>query len=613
MLQVSSDIANYITGDARHFTAIMSFRNGTILSEEIGTLDFTQQTSSDDVVPGDVISRSLSGTLVGLTDTIIGQTFILSFICVDYNSHSTYGYLSNYTYQTLHNYHYGALPGTVPDTPIPMGEYKVTACSKQGELWTFEAHDMLYASDIPYTSGLTYPATLEAVEHEICNALGITFRDSVEQITIPYALEDVTYREMLSYIAGLLGKVCITGRTGKLEYRTFEVTMYIIAPERAADPDVSQAGVKVTSLHCGGFSATATGAQDRDLTFENPYMTAELFENVKDNFLGLQYTPLTVKHIMGDLRFDILDMVIVMRNEDGAIFDVPLTSINHQWDGGVWSSLASTASTKTAYTANRTNVRPIQQQIKAASQETIDYISGAKGGYVITKYNEDGQPIAHYYTDNLDPEQATNIMQINQNGLAGTNGGMNGTWKLAITNDGRINADQILTGILKAITVQSTNYSKDAQTNEETGSKIELDDGTFSFGNGQLKFVEDEDNPGTYKLVMKNAELVGGTFKVFTNDPQGALIEFSTGFYKTTLSPSGIAIEDEQDIHKKVFLDYGGITMFNGDLDPFGFDMPSVYMARSGAIQVLNGNISVINGDILIGNTSLKNYIQNHP
>lgn len=607
MFQVNQLIADYIMGDARHFTAVMSFRNGMILSSELCSLNYNQQVSSDDLAPGDVIPRSLNGTLVGLENTILGQTFILSFICVDYNPHSTYGYLSQYTYQYLHSYNYGAMPGSVPDSPIPMGEYKVTACTKQGEMWTFEAHDMLYASDKPYTSGLTYPAPLADVEHEICNALGISFRDNIEQITIPYALEDVTYREMLGYIASLLGKVCITGRTGKLEYRTFEETGCIIEPNRAADPNISQTGVKITSLHCGEFSAMSQGTPDRDITFENPYMTASLFENAEDNFLDLDYTPLSVNHIMGDLRFDILDLVTVKRNEDNALFMVPLTSINHQWDGGVWSTLAATASTTTNYTAKRTNVRPIQQQIKAASKETIDYISGANGGYVITKYNEDGQPIAHYYTDNLDPEQATNIMQINQNGLRGTNGGMNGVWKTAITNDGRINAEQIQIGELK-----STNYTKDPTTGAETGSVFKMDDGTFSYGDGQLKFIEDEDNPGTKKLVMNNAEVVGGRLKFTTHNSQTPYIVLEDDYVSGDLNTRGLFFVQKSNSDLSVQVRPDGIYLFNGD--PGGFGFPTIEITRSGNINFyLGGNINMGSGDITINNISLKNYLQTHP
>lgn len=614
MYQVSQALSDFIMGDARHFTAIMSFANGTILSEEICSLDLLKATSTDDILPGDVISASLSGTLTGLESTIQGQTFILTLLGVSYNNHSTYGYLHEYTYGVLHSYTYGAMPGSLPQEPIPLGEFTVTDCRKQNDLWTFEAHDKLYASDSTYTSGLTYPASLSDVEHEICNALGITFRDSIEQITIPYALEDVTYREMLGYIAGLLGKVCTVGRTGKLEYRTFTETGYTIQPDRAADPDISQESVKITSIHCGEFSATATGAQDRDITFDDPYMTAALFENTEDNFLALLYTPLTIAHTMGDPRFDILDLVTIKRAEDNATFKVPLMSMSYQWDGGVWSSLAATASTKTTYTANRTNVRPIQQQIKAASQETIDYISGAKGGYVITKYNEDGQPIAHYYTDNLDPEQATNIMQINQNGLRGTNGGMNGVWKTAITNDGRINAAQIQIGELK-----STNYTKDPTTGAETGSIFKMDDGTFSFGGGKLKFENG-------KLTVESAEIIGGSFVVQTADESDAVINFSSGDWEIEISPLEWVLTNSED-HTMIVAQAGGIFFYdttNSDKLRALLEQDSLtFYDNTGTnmVATINRTGQVFANDVFIKLSdspsaeykSLRDYINNHP
>lgn len=613
MYQTSQAVSDFIMGDARHFTAIMSFRNGTVLSEEICRLDLVRQTSSDDITPGDVISATLTGTLTGLSDTVQGQTFILSFLGVDYaNNQSTYGYLHQYTYEYLHSYTYGAMPGSLPHEPIPMGEFKVSSCSKRGTLWQFEAHDLLYASDKLYTSGLTYPAQLSDVEHEICNALGISFRDNIEQVTIPYALEDVTCREMLGYIAGLFGKVCVVGRTGKLEYKGLTETGYVIEPDRAAEPDVSQTGIKITSLHCGAFAAM--NASNRDITFENPYMTQAYFDAIINDWLGLEYTPLSVKHILGDPRLDPLDLVTVKRAEDNALFKVPLMSIALSWDGGLWSTLAATAPTETAYTADRTNVRPIARQIKEASKETIDYISGAKGGYVITKFNEDGQPVAHYYTDNLDPEQATNIMLINQNGLAGTNGGMNGVWKTAITNDGRINAEQIQIGELK-----STNYTKNPTTGAETGSVFKMDDGTFSFGGGKLKFENG-------KLTVESAEISGGSFVVQTADESDAAINFSSGDWEIEISPLEWVLTNSTD-HTKLVGQAGCIFLYDttsGDKLRAALSHDSLtYYDNTGnnMVATINRDGEVFGKDIFIklsdspsaGYISLRDYINNHP
>lgn len=645
MYQTSPSVSDYIMGEARHFEAIMSFKNGTVLTTEISSLDRAVQTSGDDLRPGDVLSAALTGTLFGLADTILGQTFILSFVGIDYgNARNTYGYLHEYTYETLHSYTYGNMPGSpLPYEPIPMGEFRVTACTKQDDLWNFEAHDMLYASDKPYNSGLRYPATLASVEQELCNGLGLTARDTVESITVPTKPEGVTYRQMLGYIAGIFGKVCISGRTGKLEYKGFDEAGYVLDPDRAAEPEISQSSVRITSLHCGEYEAEEQNvAADRDITFDDPLMTSAYFSNVSSDWLGFGYTPLNVEHILGDPRLDPLDIVTVKRLEDNALFDVPLMSLNLRWDGGLMATLAATASTDTQYTADKENVKPFSEKVKkdieasaAAMQEAIDYINGSNGGFVVTKFNEDGQPVATFYTDNLDPELATNVMKICELGILGTNAGMNSNnWKTAITNDGRINASQILTGILSAIVIQSLNYSKNSQTGAETGSQINLNDGTFSFGGGLLKFINNV-------LTLQNAVIRNGSFVVETSDEEEAHIHFTSGDWEIEISPLQWVLTNSRD-HTKIAAQAGAVIFSDtsGSSDKELLHITPDYitfynngnqvatMNRSGHIET-GGNVTaggtvtasgnIVGEDINLklsssgGYISLRDYINNHP
>lgn len=212
MYTVSEKGAELIMSDCRSFRARMIFTNGTELQDEIVDINFSMQSSADDIRPGDVIPRNLSAQLTGITDTLAGQTFRLYFDILDVSDNlATHGYLNQYTHGELHEYTHGAMPGT-PAKPeaIPAGKYKVTACTKQGDRWSLEAHCLLYASDKPYTSRLTYPTTLANVERELCNGLGIDLPQSSASITIYSKISGATYREMLGYLAALQGKCCIT-------------------------------------------------------------------------------------------------------------------------------------------------------------------------------------------------------------------------------------------------------------------------------------------------------------------------------------------------------------------------------------------------------------------
>lgn len=113
-----------------------------------------------------------------------------------------------------------------------------------------------------------------------------------------------------------------------------------------------------------------------------------------------------------------------------------------------------------------------------AMQTTVDYITGGKGGYVVTKFNDDNQPIATYYSDNLDLSKAKEMLMINNRGILGsTDGGA--SYNTAIDIQGRINASQITTGTLEGITIKSNNAiitggSININTNAETQSAVSL-------------------------------------------------------------------------------------------------------------------------------------------
>ena len=82
--------------------------------------------------------------------------------------------------------------------------------------------------------------------------------------------------------------------------------------------------------------------------------------------------------------------------------------------------------------------------------DAMEQIRGGMGGYIVQTVNAAGQPIELLVTDNLDLTQAVNIWRWNLGGLAHSSNGYNGPYDVAITQDGKINASMILTGVLSA-------------------------------------------------------------------------------------------------------------------------------------------------------------------
>ena len=72
--------------------------------------------------------------------------------------------------------------------------------------------------------------------------------------------------------------------------------------------------------------------------------------------------------------------------------------------------------------------------MKSAIDNLTKQMTGAKGGYKLTEFDENGLWLRDLYMDAPDKEQATNILQINKNGIGGSHNGYNGPYTIGMTH-----------------------------------------------------------------------------------------------------------------------------------------------------------------------------------
>lgn len=582
----SQDVADYIMSNSRTFRAVMKFADGSELSDGIAKITTQASTANKDIIAGDTISQSITAEITGLTADISGKTFVLYFYAVN-------------------------LFGELEEELIPFGRYKVTSCKQSGVKWTIEAKDGFYKSDDAYVSTLTFPTTTDEIEQEICNKLGILsprydysllcdssgeplltsdgkeiyVRDSAP-VTIEAPLEDCTCREMLSYCASLDGGKCaMLDREGHLIHKAWTDIDYTITAGRADEAEMDQNDIKISQISCKvdeNKTLSITAIPGRCMTFTNPYMTQNLLAKAASNYLMKPYRPLSIYHRLGDPRLDILDVVTVQK-ADSTSYRVPLMSMSYSYDGGLGANISATGTPDSNNKSNDNSpmmrkVKKVvaaaqnatEEKLRAAFQESIDYIVGNEGGYVVTKFNADNQPIATYYTDNMDIEQAKEFLLINNHGLAGGTNGIYGPINTAIDIQGRINAAQILTGILSAIVIQSLNYSEESKT----GSKINLEDGSFDFAGGALTYKN-----GTFSIN-------GGQINIETDNEDTSVIKLSHNEWTIELSPLEWKLTNSA-INGNVVCQAGGLFLRNDENDTVQI------LSESGSITTLsNGEVA---------------------
>lgn len=98
--------------------------------------------------------------------------------------------------------------------------------------------------------------------------------------------------------------------------------------------------------------------------------------------------------------------------------------------------------------------------MKSAIDNLTKQMTGAKGGYKLTEFDENGLWLRDLYMDAPDKNQATNILQINKNGIGGSHNGYAGPYTAGIALDGTILGERILAGSIKteALSTECKNY-----------------------------------------------------------------------------------------------------------------------------------------------------------
>lgn len=120
-----------------------------------------------------------------------------------------------------------------------------------------------------------------------------------------------------------------------------------------------------------------------------------------------------------------------------------------------------TSGTFTQIRQETTDAGRVQTEwMKSAIDNLTKQMMGAKGGYKLTEFDENGLWLRDLYMDAPDKNQATNILQINKNGIGGSHNGYAGPYTAGITLDGTILGERILAGSIKteALSTECKNY-----------------------------------------------------------------------------------------------------------------------------------------------------------
>ena len=648
MYQVSDITAQAIEADSRWWNAVMRDSSGNELSSKNGdivSISHSISSSGEDLIIGGIITQNINIELkrddswpYNLSQ---GATFFLSYYVND-----------------------------LPEE-IPMGKYQIISCVTQSNRVRITAKDFFYGIDRPYESDLTYPTTLKQVIREICNDIGISegvpyeklyfrkqgteseYEDAFDanneriyvkvisdQLIVQEPIQGQTLKEAISILAGNYGMMAMQDRSGALTFVAPSKVKYTVPTSRALEPESSWNTVTISGIACTVDNDTVLVSEDttikprRILSFSNPTLTQNNIDDMSTLYIGLSYTPAKISHKLADPRLDVMDIIDYQSFYNGQTYSMPIMSIAYSFDGGLSSNLQSTASSNADKNSSSSGIRkgPVTQHMEKLAREaqdkateimeyTVEKITGNQGGYIVIKYNADGKPQEIFVADNEDLDLATEVLRINKSGIAGSTNGIEGPYNVAITTSGIIQAEQILAGILSTVILQSLNY--DAETG--TGSRLSLDDGTFSLADGLLKFED-----GVLKV--KNAAIEGGTFIVNTDNKSKSIIDLGYKFtfeegegaeYHNISTPTGIALTSGQpsdEFYSETRISFGNVLtqhFHNGECTDYSnytanmIDMWNPTSKETTFIGPNNVHLGKQGFDIFLNSNSIEFYSSN--
>jgi len=129
----------------------------------------------------------------------------------------------------------------------------------------------------------------------------------------------------------------------------------------------------------------------------------------------------------------------------------------------------------------------------------VNVITGNKGGYKITLKNADNEPYEDLYMDTPDIATAQKILRINNSGIAGTTGGINGPYDVAITTDGWVLAERILAYTLSAISADLGTVTTGKLRSTDGTIEIDLSNRTFRIGGGATDIAKHTNSESRYE------------------------------------------------------------------------------------------------------------------
>lgn len=511
MYSVSEKFLNQIKADNREFSVKLTFNSSIELTG----------TTVKDITLDEVVNSTDSLTLGCACSNKITVNLIDAPSDIDYE---------NAFFTAEVGLKLGEMP-TVYEY-VPLGKFYVTEAETTNNYKTLRltAYDGFCKMVGNYTASVDAETTLQDVYNDLKAQLNSNFNLVLKSdvlptynMTFPY-IEDLSYQQAIGYVAGCLGGFARFDREGILEivrYTNSNIVVdrnlqYINGFKKNTKEPLS-----ITSIATGtkdNAIVRGEGANGTSISFENPYITDDMADDIYSDYANMTYTPGQLKW-RGNPAIQTGDIIFVI-GDNGEANKVLLMSQSIKIGGGLSSTIDCKGKSETTskFSNNyETTSQKLDRNYKKLEQAIIDAtnaITGNSGGYVILNdTNDDGKPDEILVMDYEDINVAENVWRWNKEGLGHSKNGYAGPFETAITADGQIVANFITTGTMSAERIAVEKY--DDETKLLT-NYIRFENGVIEIGetNSTLKLKLENDQVAFYNNDTRIAYFGSNSFEI---------------------------------------------------------------------------------------------------
>lgn len=255
---------------------------------------------------------------------------------------------------------------------------------------------------------------------------------------------------------------------------------------------------------------------------------------------------------------------------------------------------------------NKTDTGQIEDKldwIEDAQNEASNILNNPGRGNVVI-YPSLADPQEILIMDTKDIDTAKNVWKWNAGGLGFSSTGYNGTYDLAMTNNGAIVADRVTTGTLKAINIIGVTISGSTITSDGDNYRITMNNGKMTWYSKDKKknviSLESVDSPQTDVGVVQYKMEPGGGFRILdtksnllmssydNGDSYGPWLSFNASNFIWSSSP------------------YGGNTRISANKDQITLNAPTAYTFSGGNITGGSGSWGIYSSQETFFNSGLR-------